>query len=64
MGHRFRRLITGIFLLAISTAILWIILSRLFIVVVVPVSFWGLVIFLLIVVVVLFLIIDYIFDIL
>ncbi len=62
MGHRLRRMVVGIDLVALSAAILWFILSRLFIVVVV--SFWGLVVLILIVLVVIFLIIDYIFDIL
>ncbi len=62
MGDRFRRLVAGIVVVALSAAILWFILSRLFIVVMV--SFWGLMVFLLIVLVIIFLIIDYIFDIL
>ncbi len=62
MGDRFRRLVAGIVLVALSAAILWFILSRPFIVVMV--SFWGLMVFLLIVLVIIFLIIDYIFDIL
>jgi hypothetical protein len=45
-------------------ALLWFILSRLLIVVFIPVSFWGAVIFVLVFIVVIFLVLDHFFDIL
>jgi hypothetical protein len=50
--------------LAIVALVLWFILSRLLIVVFIPVSFWGAVIFVLVFIVVIFLVLDHFFDIL
>jgi hypothetical protein len=50
--------------LAIVAIVLWFILSRLLIVVFIPVSFWGAVIFVLVIIVAIFLVIDHFFDIL
>jgi len=49
--------------LAIVAIVLWFILSRLLIVVFIPVSFWGAVIFVLVFTVIIFLVLDHFFDI-
>jgi hypothetical protein len=49
--------------LAIVALVLWFILSRLLIVVFIPVSFWGAVIFVLVIIAAIFLVIDHFFDI-
>jgi len=64
MRYKNKNILALLVFLAIVAIVLWFILSRLLIVVFLPVSFWGAVIFVLVFIVVIFLIIDHFLDIL
>jgi len=64
MRYKNKNILALLVFLAIVAIVLWFILSRLLIVVFIPVSFWGAVIFVLVFIVVIFLIIDHFLDIL
>ena len=63
MRYRNKNILALLVFLAIVAIVLWFILSRLLIVVFIPVSFWGAVIFVLVFIVVIFLVLDHFFDI-
>ena len=63
MGYRLKNILALLLFLTIVAIVLWFILSRLLIVVFIPVSFWGAVIFVLVLIVVIFLVIDHFLDI-
>jgi hypothetical protein len=64
MRYKNKNILALLVFLAIVAIVLWFILSRLLIVVFIPVSFWGAVIFVLVFIVIIFLIIDHFLDIL
>ena len=64
MRYKNKNILALLVFLAIVAIVLWFILSRLLIVVFIPVSFWGAVIFVLVFNVIIFLIIDHFLDIL
>ena len=64
MRYKNKNILALLVFLAIVAIVLWFILSRLLIVVFLPVSFWGAVIFVLVFIVIIFLIIDHFLDIL
>jgi len=64
MRHTNKNIQGLLLFLAIVAIVLWFILSRLLIVVFIPVSFWGAVIFVFVIIVAIFLVIDHFFDIL
>ena len=63
MRYKNKNILALLVFLAIVAIVLWFILSRLLIVVFIPVSFWGAVIFVLVFIVVIFLVLDHFFDI-
>jgi hypothetical protein len=64
MQYRFKDTLSVLLLLVIIAIVLWFILSRLVFVVLIPVSFWGALLFILGAIVVIFLIFDHFFDLL
>ncbi|MCK9592668.1 MAG: hypothetical protein M0Q91_11755 [Methanoregula sp.] len=59
MRQRIKNILSGLLLLVIIATVLWFILSRLLIVVFIPVSFWGAVLFILGTIIVIFLVLDH-----
>jgi hypothetical protein len=64
MQHRYKDMLAVLLLLVIIAVVLWYILSRLLIVVFIPVSFGGAVLFTIGIIVVVFLVLDYVLDLL
>lgn len=62
MRYRFKDIFSVLLILVIIAVVLWFVLSRLFIVVFIPVSFWGAVLFIIGTIVVLFLVLDHFLD--
>jgi hypothetical protein len=64
MQHRYKDMLAVLLLLVIIAVVVWYILSRLLIVVFIPVSFGGAVLFTIGIIVVVFLVLDYVLDLL